>query len=281
MVIRELWAKLTRNFENIDYTKITKEELYKNVSELPEMYKKTLKFGKEADKYISIDIAKIEKEMNTYLGKAGTVNMSPEETLEYERLVMLNARMRMVLRATLIPYNVVMGYIRLLTHINSELLSPDSDYITTLIPPYNSLYHISATPLTSNVLLSRQSKSMAEQWLPTRVCFSPTIEQCCIATPFNFNKPDGFIGNNGYKYLHLYEGIPEKGKTRYIRDKIMKHSIGEATITDEIGVTKPIKIKYLGRIKVVYIPHFVTHTGKYGMNIDYFDKRRIISITHE
>lgn len=278
-VTRELWSRIIGDFETgVDYNKITVDEMYKHLEDLPNMYKYTLRFYNDSKKFLLKELDKIETEMDAYLGRVGTVNMTIDEVIKYEQLTMANARFRMLLRTVLLPYNVVMGYVRLLTHVNKEILSSENDYITTSIKPYDKLFHVSAVKLNTNVLSPRQPKTAARQWLPNRVCFSPTVLQSVIATPINLENEDGYIRDNCYKYLHLYEGVPDKGKTRYVRDEIVKHSVGEATITDEIDVTTDIKIKYLGIIKVEYIPYLKTYTGLFGTNIDVFDKRRILNI---
>ena len=109
-------------------------------------------------------------------------------------------------------------------------------------------FHLSPTIVQHNVWVPRQSTwngvDSGGSWierLPVRVCVAPSIAQCAQAI-----YPDVWeeLEHVGHKVMHVYQPtrIPD-GTTSDI-----KHTVFDAEITGESIYTKPVEMKYTGRV---------------------------------
>ncbi|OOF88568.1 hypothetical protein BKG94_05350 [Rodentibacter ratti] len=54
--------------------------------------------------------------------------------------------------------------------------------------------------------------------------------------------------------MYLYEGLPEKGKTRILDPELVRAGVSpiEVSLSKEICVASDIKIKPLGKVRITY-----------------------------
>lgn len=257
--------------------KITKNQVYAALPKLPEMIRKAVAFGNkytrlheqklnELDKQAKdiFDSKKLKYDRNIEYNEDDY--FYGESKRRYDELMLKCHILRSIIAASMLPYRTIMMYIMLLRHLNKDIFG-NQDYVTTANPPAPKLYHISRSPVESigseigatGVFEPGLSRSGNSQFLPPRVSFSPSILQCCIGTPYIFERYYD-PGNQDYPYVfptvHVYEGMPDEN-TRYIKPKIMSFAVGEYHNSKEVAVTTPITLKYLGmaKIKVTRLLH--------------------------
>lgn len=159
------------------------------------------------------------------------------------------------------PLNFIINLIKFIDKLTNTLFS---DYFTsTTDSPEGKLYHLSEVPLFKSdkgVLHPRIPVKGKRITLPPRISFSPTIEGCCYGMPTEFpvkqHLKEGQFGYGRYrkKTYYLYEGLPVKGKTRYIKPNLLFESINssEYLFSKEIAVVSDIEVRLVGQVEIIW-----------------------------
>ena len=110
------------------------------------------------------------------------------------------------------------------------------------------LYHISSNDLNGKILQPKipsniLTKIGAEDNKTPRVSFAPTIDHALLAIGFNRLK-------SGPKLLNVYEPTAYKN---IVTDKQLdsKGFVPDANKTKEHWITKPVRLKYVGKIRLI------------------------------
>ena len=122
----------------------------------------------------------------------------------------------------------------------------------------SSLYFISKDNLDGKILEPRVpdnffTKNGYEESETGRVCFAPSIDQCLMGLSQNLTNKEFFVH------------IPIITKDTKIYTPTLSE-VPDAKITGEIWITTPIKIKNIGKIRVI------KDSGKPGRKFSYGDK---------
>ena len=134
-------------------------------------------------------------------------------------------------------------------------------YRKILNESYNKIkkmYFISSSSMDNKVLTPRVpdnyfTKNNYEDNTTKRVCFAPSVDKCLMAISMKLEGEE------------LYVHTPIEGQQLNIVHPSVKQ-VPDAKITGEIWVTNPVKIKCIGKIKVIGDSGKDGHKFKYGEN---------------
>lgn len=269
-----------------DYWKFRATNLFKYVPKIEELSELCLTTHNKLKFRLDADINRIKKEMDEYFKVLsskernyvynGLYPMDPSTTYAMEEYIILMKRLKVlesISKVSLIPYSVLMGYVRMINVIEKDIFS--KEYINVPVSE-QSLLHLSDNPdLDSNSreLSPKFVKSGLAEFLPARISFSPTIEQCCIGVYHHIDKGDMVSQDDKYLYrdFFVYEGIPDKD-TKCVDPKIVQAMVDDAKLSGEIAVTTPIKIKKVGKIRVYFLQNFAKYDTNKFEKIDWLEK---------
>lgn len=219
--------QIIKNISN----KITLDELYKHVNDIDSMVNKCHIFYRKYEPKITSKINEIKQSLQT----------NPDDLDLNHSLGLYNNLVRVILR----PLTVVLGYANLLDIVSGELTS--NKYISTTLNKDQKLLHLS---LDANLteLTPRLPISGSEEYLPPRVSFAPTVEECFKAINHLID-----VKTSGTKVisLYLYEGILDKD-TRIIKPELVLSAVSDAWLTNEVCVLTRIKVKKISKVNMTY-----------------------------
>lgn len=269
-----------------DYWKFRATNLFKYVPKIEELSELCLATHNKLKFRLDTDINRIKKEMDEYFKVLsskernyvynGLYPMDPstnDARYEYNILMKRLKVLESISKVSLIPYSVLMSYVRMINVIEKDIFS--KEYINVSVSE-KTLLHLSDNPeLDSNSreLSPKFVKSGLAEFLPARISFSPTIEQCCIGVYHHIDK--GYKVSQDNKYLYrdffVYEGIPDKD-TKCVDPRIVQAMVDDGKLSGEIAVTTPIKIKKIGKVRVYFLQNFAKYDTNKFEKIDWLEK---------
>lgn len=159
------------------------------------------------------------------------------------------------------PLNFIANLIKFVDKLTNTLFS--KYFTTTTESPGSKLYHLSEAPLfksNKGVLFPQTPRKGGRIPLPPRISFSPTIEGCCYGMPTEFpikqHLKEGQFGYGRFRkrIYYLYEGLPVKDKTRYIKSNLLFESINSSELlhSKEIAVVSDIEVRLIGKVEIIW-----------------------------
>lgn len=242
------------NFRKIRFTK---DSIFAPLMNFPEQYEKAHRFYEKETKELQKLVKVQEKRISQYQQQLNERLVSKEEhdklTTRCERIILL---IHHLIKVAYIPASIMIGYIRLISYLSSAAV--DVKYTTTTKVPYpGPLYHLSEAEQLPEIMAPRIGGTNYNEFLPERVSFAPDPLSCCYGIPryFDILQESKRVDNKTLaRELNIYEGLPIKGKTRYLKPELVAHSLNGVThlLVKEICVVTPIKVVKRGRIRIYH-----------------------------
>lgn len=218
-------------------------------------------FYRKATSDIERKLKEIQKSMKEY--ETFVVTGNEDHKQAYEKLRNVSTIFTTQMQLAYTPASIATGQIRLCFHLAGELSS--EEYTTTTKGP-DTLLHLSDNPNLPKTLTPRHGVGTNfGEFLPPRISFAPDVLACCAGIRRYFIKgnEDGQQDGLFYKDFYLYTGVPEAGKTRYVKPELMVSEFGGIqNRIKETPVTTPIDIVKTSKVRIFYKPP--RHEGVMG-----------------
>lgn len=240
---------------DVDPSKITfkKGMLFKYTKVMDKWYDLSVDFYNKSSARFEKQIKEIEKSIKE-LEKQSKDNDDIEVSSQLSSMLLRQRLISLVLKLAYLPASIISNYSRLVAYLTSTMV--DVKYTSTTTPPSNEkLYHLSDSNKIDEVMKPRIGGTNHNEFMPPRISFSPDILGACYAIPRYFTYRKGQKkGEETYRDLYLYEATPEKGKTRYLKEELVKYSLPGTVhdIVKEVCITSPVKVKLVGKVRVFY-----------------------------